>query len=100
LSHQRGKIPTKQNKQKRTKYPKFKCCSVSVSQHEAVVQSLSHQREIKGKKKRVWRQFCECPSEAVAHLPAIVSQLFLEALLIADLRSELNTHLVPQALFI
>jgi hypothetical protein len=48
----------------------------------------------------VWRQLCECLSEAVAHLPTAVSQLLLEALLIADLRSELNTHLTPQALFI
>jgi hypothetical protein len=44
------------------------------------------------KKKRVWRQLCECLPEAPAHLPAAVSQLLLEALLIADLRSELNTH--------
>jgi hypothetical protein len=35
----------------------------------------------------------------VAHLPAAVSLLLLEALLIADLRSELNTHLARQALF-
>jgi Fe-S-cluster containining protein len=33
-------------------------------------------------------------------LLATVSQLLLEAFLIADLRSELNTHLAPQALFI
>jgi hypothetical protein len=33
----------------------------------------------------------------VAHLPAAVSHLLLQALLIADLRNELNTHLVPQA---
>jgi hypothetical protein len=46
---------------------------------------LSHQIK---RKKRVWRQFCEWLSEAVAHLPAAVSQLLLEALLIADLRSE------------
>jgi hypothetical protein len=39
-------------------------------------------------------------SEAVAHLSATVRQLLLEALLIADLRSELNTHLALQALFI
>jgi hypothetical protein len=58
---------------------------------------LSHQR--KRKKKRVWRQLCECLSEAVAHLPTVVSQLLLQVLLIADLRSELNTHLAPQALF-
>jgi hypothetical protein len=52
------------------------------------------------KKKRVWRQFCECLSEAVAHLPPTVSLLLLEALFTADLRSELNTHLALQALFI
>jgi hypothetical protein len=54
----------------------------------------------KKKRKRVWRQFCECLPEAAAHLPAAVIQLLLEALLIAALRSELNTHLAPQALFI
>jgi hypothetical protein len=32
------------------------------------------------KKKRVWRQFCEWLSEAVAHLPTTVSLLLLEAL--------------------
>jgi hypothetical protein len=56
--------------------------------------------EKKKKEKKVWRQFCGCLSEAAAHLPATVSQLLLEALLIADLRSELNTHPAPQALFI
>jgi hypothetical protein len=56
-------------------------------------------REKEKRKKRVWRQFCECLSEAVAHLPDTVSQLLLEALLIADLRSEYNTHLALQALF-
>jgi hypothetical protein len=37
---------------------------------------------IKGrkKKKRVWNQFCEWLSEAVAHLSAAVSLLLLEAL--------------------
>jgi hypothetical protein len=52
------------------------------------------------KKNRVWSQFCDCLSEAVLHPPTAVSQLLPEALLIADLRSELNTHLAPQALFI
>jgi hypothetical protein len=43
---------------------------------------LSHQRKRKGKKKkeRVCRQFCEWLSEAMAHLPATVSLLLLEAL--------------------
>jgi hypothetical protein len=36
----------------------------------------------------------------VALLPAIVSQLLLQALFIADLRNELYTHLALQALFI
>jgi hypothetical protein len=45
-------------------------------------------------------QFCEWLSEAAAHLPAAVSLLLLQALLIADLRSELNTHLALKALFI
>jgi hypothetical protein len=51
------------------------------------------------KKKRVWRQLCEWLSEAVVHLPTAVNQLLLEALLIADLRDELNTHPAPQAVF-
>jgi hypothetical protein len=59
---------------------------------------LSHQR--KREKKRVWRQLCECLSEAAANLPAAVSLLLLEALLIADLRSELNIHPAPEALII
>jgi hypothetical protein len=58
---------------------------------------LSHQR---GKKKGVWRQLCECLSEAVAHLLHTASQLLLQALFIADLKSELFTHLALQALFI
>jgi hypothetical protein len=95
LSHQRGKKNKKQNKQKnKTKYPKFKCNTVSVRPSACSSSSvvLSSKEE---KKKRVWRQFCEWLSEAVAHLPTAVSQLLLEALLIADLRSELNTHLAP-----
>jgi hypothetical protein len=36
----------------------------------------------------------------VAHLPAAVSQLLLEALLIADIMNELNTHLALLALLI
>jgi hypothetical protein len=62
-----------------TKCPKFKCNTVSVIfPHACVVRLLSHQR--KREKKRVWRQFCEWLSGAVAHLPAAVSLLLLEAL--------------------
>jgi hypothetical protein len=68
-----------------------------ILQHAALVQLLCHQR--KRKRNNVWRQFCECLSEAVALLPPTVSQLLLEALLIADLMNELNTHLAPQAMF-
>jgi hypothetical protein len=32
------------------------------------------------RKEKVWRHFCECLSEAVAHLPSAVSLLLLEAL--------------------
>jgi hypothetical protein len=56
-----------------------------------VVVSSKEERE-----KRVWIQFCEWLSGAAAHLPTTVSQLLLDALLIADVRSELST---PQALF-
>jgi hypothetical protein len=100
LSHQRGKKTTTK-KQNTTQHPKFKCNTVSVSLlafwYSSVVVSS---KEEKKKEKRVWKQFCECLSEAVAHLPTAVSQLLLEALLIADLRDELSTHLAPQALFI
>jgi hypothetical protein len=41
---------------------------------------LSHQRKREKKEKRIWRQVCECLSEVVAHLPAAVSLLMLEAL--------------------
>jgi hypothetical protein len=54
----------------------------------------------KGKKKRVWRQLCECLFEAAAHLPPTVSHLLTQALFIADLKNELYTHLALQALFI
>jgi hypothetical protein len=83
LSHQRGKKPnqTKQHKTKEnpTKCPKFKCNTVSVSFSacwcSSVVVSSKEER-----KKRVWRQFCEWLSEAVAHLSTAVSLLLLEAL--------------------
>jgi hypothetical protein len=39
---------------------------------------LSHQRE--KEKKRIWKQFCECLSEAMAQLLTAVSLLLLEAL--------------------
>jgi hypothetical protein len=102
LSHQRGKKtkpnPPKQNKKNTTKCSKFKCNTVSVSfsacRCSSVVVSSKEER-----KKRVSRQFGEWLSVAVAHPPVAVSLLLLEALLIADLRSELSTHLAPQALF-
>jgi hypothetical protein len=95
LCHQRGK------KQNKTKNPKIKCNTVSVSTSTSNPSSVivSSKKE-KKKKKGVWRQLCECLSEVVAHLPAAVSHLLLQALLIADLRNELYTHLAPQALFI
>jgi hypothetical protein len=55
----------------------FSCCLINVREKEKGLES----------------------SESAAHLPATVSQLLLEALLIADLRSELNTLLALQALF-
>jgi hypothetical protein len=82
FSHQRGKNKTKQNstKQKKThKVSQFKCNTVSVSfsacRCSSVVVSSKEER-----KKRVCRQFCEWPSEAVAHLPTAVHLLLLEAL--------------------
>jgi hypothetical protein len=55
---------------------------------------------IKGKRNRVWRQLCECLSEAAGHLPPTVSQLLLQTLFTADLRNELYIHLALQAVFI
>jgi hypothetical protein len=45
-----------------------------------LVLSVSHQRKRKTKPKSVWRQLCECLSEAAAHLPPTVSHLLLQAL--------------------
>jgi hypothetical protein len=78
---------TKQNKKQKTKTkqinPKFKCNTLSVSPSasnpSSVVVSSKNKRN-KQTKKRVWRQLCECLSEAVAHLPPTVSQLLLWAL--------------------
>jgi hypothetical protein len=67
-----------------------------VLQHPVLILSLSHQSQ---KEKKVWRQLCECLSEAVAHLPPTVSQLLLQALFIVDLKNELYTHLALQDLF-
>jgi hypothetical protein len=67
------------NKKNTTKCSKFKCNRVSVRFSVCRCSSLviSSKEEIK---KRVWRQICEWLSEAVAHLPAAVSLLLLEAL--------------------
>jgi hypothetical protein len=62
-----------ENKQQ-TKYPKFKCNTVSVS---FVVVSSKEEG-----KNGVWRQLCECLSEAAAHGPPTVSHLLLQALFI------------------
>jgi hypothetical protein len=68
-------------KPKKIKNPKFKCNTVSVSPLASGV-VVSSKEEGKKKKKRVWRQICECLSEAVAHLPPTVSHLLLQALFI------------------
>jgi hypothetical protein len=82
------KTKNKQKNQNRTKYPNFKCNTVSVSPSACSSSSVvvSSKEE---KKKKVWIQFCECLREAAAHLPSAVSQLMLEALLNADLRMNL-----------
>jgi hypothetical protein len=79
LSHQRAK---NQNQTKtKQKNPKFKCSTVSVSPSAFSPSSVVvSSREEKNKKKRVWKQLCECVPEAVAHLPPTVSQLLLQAL--------------------
>jgi hypothetical protein len=80
LSHQRGKKQTTKKPQNTTKCPKFKCNTVSVSFSACKCSSVVSSKEEREKKERVWRQVCECLSEAVAHLPAAVSLLLLEAL--------------------
>jgi hypothetical protein len=83
LSHQRVKKPKKRKEKKKntTKCPKFKCNTVSVSFSACRCGSVVVSSK-EGRKKRVWRQVCEWLSEAVAHLPAAVSLLLLEALFI------------------
>jgi hypothetical protein len=84
LSHQRGKQQKtnqtdKQKKQtttKKTKNSKFKWNFNPSASNSTSVIALSKEVKIKS----VWRQFCESLSEAVAHLPAAVSLLLLEAL--------------------
>jgi hypothetical protein len=104
LSYQRGKKQSKenkttQNKKNTTKCPKFKCNTVSVSFLACRCSSvLSHQRKGEGKKKEsgdssvngIWSYGlpAHCCQPAVAG-----------GVIYADLRSELNTHLGPQALF-
>jgi hypothetical protein len=100
LSHQRRKNKTtKNNKKNPTKCPKFKCNTVSVSfsacRCSFVVVSSKEERR---KKKEsgdssvngYLRLWLTCPQL----LPA-----FAGGVIYADLRSELNTHLAPQALF-
>jgi hypothetical protein len=69
---------TKQNKNT-TKCPKFKRNTVSVS-FSACSCSLVVVSSKEERKKKVWRQFCEWLSGSVAHMPAAVSLLLLEAL--------------------
>jgi hypothetical protein len=98
LSHQNGKNKNKKQRKKKTKLniPRSNAIHFHlVLQHAVVVLLLSHQRK---RKKKVWRQLCECLSEA--HLPPTVRQLLLQALFISDLRIKLYPHLALQALFI
>jgi hypothetical protein len=80
LSHQRRKKPNQNKTKKHQKYPKFKCNTVSVSFSACRYSSVVVSSKVGKEKKRVWRQFCEWLSEAVAHLPTAVSLLLLEAL--------------------
>jgi hypothetical protein len=106
LSHQRGR-KTEENKTKQcktkqnnpTKCPKFKCNTVSVSfsarRYSSVVFSSKIMREKKKSLETVlWMAICGCGSSAHYCQPAIAG-----GFIYADLRSELNTHLAPQALF-
>jgi hypothetical protein len=80
LSHQRrkklkqNKTAQYKNKKNPTKCPKFKCNTVSVSFSACRCSSVVVSSKVKGKKRKgVWRQLCECLSEAAAHLPTTVS---------------------------
>jgi hypothetical protein len=99
LSHQRGKKISQVQTQCSFSFNSFGVnpSALSPGVGVSVVVLMSHQRK---KKKGVWRQLCECLSEAAAHLLPTVSQLLLQALFIADLRNELYTHLALQAMFI
>jgi hypothetical protein len=101
LSHQRGKKNKKQKKNT-TKYPKFKCNTVSVSLSAC---SFSCCCLIKGREKEKEKKKGSGDSSVNGYLRLrftcpLFSKLLLEALLIADLRSELNSHLALQTLFI
>jgi hypothetical protein len=72
------KQKTKNRKTTKKQNPKFKCNTVSVSPSTSNVIFSSKEE----KKKGVWRQLCECLSEAEAHLLPTVSQMLLQALFI------------------
>jgi hypothetical protein len=69
----------KNKTKKPQKCPRFKCNTISVSFSACRCSSVAVSSKV-GRKKRVWRQFCEWLSEAAAHLPIAVSLLLLEAL--------------------
>jgi hypothetical protein len=76
LSHQRGKKTKNKTKQKYHKVSQVQM-QYSFSKFFSMQVWFSC-CVIKGReKKRVWRQFCKWLSEAVAHLPTAISQLFL-----------------------
>jgi hypothetical protein len=68
------------HKKNPTKYPKFKCNTVSVSFSACRCSSVVFSSKVGREKKRVWGQFCEWVSSAVACMPAAVSLLLLEVL--------------------
>jgi hypothetical protein len=77
----KGEKTKEQRTKATTKYSMFKCNTVSVSPSASGV-VVSSKEEKKKKRKGVWRQLCECLSEAVTHLPPTVSYLLLQALFI------------------
>jgi hypothetical protein len=72
-----------QNKNKTIQNKKFPSSNAVhfqlVLQQPVLVLLLSHHRKRKTKQ-RVWRQLCECLSEAGAHLPHTVNHLLVQAL--------------------
>jgi hypothetical protein len=100
LSHRKGKKQKTKQNNNNFKNPKFKHNTVSVSPSASSPSSVIVSSKEEKKKKESGDSFVNVYLRLQLHLPPTVSQLLLQALIIAGLRNELYTHLAPQALFI